>query len=73
VRTHGSVRSVAGCQAQAAAADTTPVRTYGGFVDTYYAWDFDRPPKFDRAYTTQPARHAERQACFPPGARHEAA
>jgi hypothetical protein len=45
--------------AQAAMADTTAVRTFGGFVDTYYAWDFDRPAKFDRAYTTQPARHAE--------------
>jgi hypothetical protein len=42
-----------------AAADTNPVRTFGGFVDTYYAWDFDRPHFFDRAYTTQPARHAE--------------
>jgi hypothetical protein len=43
----------------AAAADTNPVRTFGGFVDTYYAWDFNRPRNFDRAYTTQPARHAE--------------
>ena len=41
------------------AADTNPVRTVGGFVDTYYAWDFNRPAHFDRAYTTQPARHAE--------------
>jgi hypothetical protein len=41
------------------AADTATVRTYGGFVDTYYAWDFDRPRFFDRAYTTQSARHAE--------------
>ena len=35
------------------------VRTFGAFVDTYYAWDFDRPGSFDRAYTTQPVRHAE--------------
>jgi hypothetical protein len=42
-----------------APADTNPVRSFGGFVDTYYAWDFNRPAKFDRAYTTQPARHAE--------------
>jgi hypothetical protein len=35
------------------------VRAVGGFVDTYYAWDFNRPTKFDRMYTTQPARHAE--------------
>ena len=46
-------------QSQAAVADTMPARTFGGFVDTYYAWDFNRPAKFDRAYTTQPARHAE--------------
>jgi hypothetical protein len=39
--------------------DTLPKRTFGGFVDTYYAWDFDRPHTFDRVYTTQPARHAE--------------
>jgi hypothetical protein len=32
---------------------------WGGFVDTYYAWDTNRPFTFDRAYTTQPARHAE--------------
>jgi hypothetical protein len=32
---------------------------WGGFLDTYYAWDFNRPFNFDRAYTTQPARHAE--------------
>ena len=40
-------------------SDTLQKRTFGGFVDTYYAWDFDRPHTFDRAYTTQPARHAE--------------
>ena len=31
----------------------------GAFVDVYGAWDFSRPPSIDRAYTTQPARHAE--------------
>ena len=40
-------------------ADTLPQRTFGAFVDTYYAWDFNRPRNFDRAYTTQPARHSE--------------
>jgi hypothetical protein len=40
------------------AAPATKV-DWGGFVDTYYAWDFQRPYNFDRAYTTQPARHAE--------------
>jgi len=39
-----------------APADTTRVT---GFVDVYYAWDFNRPPSLDRAYTTQPARHDE--------------
>src|SRR6185312_17398152 len=42
-----------------AAPDTTPKITFDGYVDGYYAWDFDRPNNFDRAYTTQPARHAE--------------
>ena len=40
-------------------SDTLPKRSFGGFVDTYYAWDFNRPHNFDRPYTTQPARHAE--------------
>ena len=30
-------------------ADTNPVRSVGGFVDAYYAWDFNRPHNFDRA------------------------
>jgi hypothetical protein len=33
--------------------------TFGGFVDSYYAYDFNRPAEFDRAFTTQPARHNE--------------
>lgn len=41
------------------ANDTTPKVTFGAFVDTYYAWDFNRPHTFDRAFTTQPARHGE--------------
>ncbi|HXB23157.1 MAG TPA: outer membrane beta-barrel protein [Gemmatimonadaceae bacterium] len=48
-----------GAQASTPAADTTPKITFGAFIDGYYAWDFDRPYNFDRAYTTQPARHAE--------------
>src|SRR5665213_931666 len=43
----------------AAAPDTTIKVTFGGFVDAYYAYDFNRPANFDRAYTTQPARHNE--------------
>ena len=42
-----------------AVRDTAPKIVFGAFVDGYYAWDFDRPHDFDRAYTTQPARHAE--------------
>ncbi|MEO8453072.1 MAG: porin [Gemmatimonadota bacterium] len=42
-----------------APADTTPKITFGAFIDGYYAWDANRPGNFDRAYTTQPARHAE--------------
>jgi Putative beta-barrel porin-2, OmpL-like. bbp2 len=39
--------------------DSSPKITFGAFVDGYYAWDFNRPFNFDRAFTTQPARHAE--------------
>lgn len=42
-----------------AAADTAVKVTFGGFADGYYAYDFNRPQNFDRAYTTQPARHNE--------------
>ena len=39
--------------------DTTIAVKFGAFVDGYYAWDFNRPRTFDRAFTTQPARHNE--------------
>jgi hypothetical protein len=42
-----------------APTDTAPKITFGGFVDGYYAYDFNRPPTFDRSFTTQPARHNE--------------
>lgn len=45
--------------APAQASDTSAVVRFGGFVDTYFAWDFGRPPTLDRAFTTQAARHAE--------------
>jgi len=47
------------------AADTSLKVTIGGFIDGYYAYDFDRPPTIDRSFfggalfTTQPARHDE--------------
>ena len=39
--------------------DTTVTVSFGGFVDSYYAYDFGRPAKFDRPFTTQAARHNE--------------
>lgn len=30
-----------------------------GFLDTYYAYDFNNPKDRDRSYTTQPSRHNE--------------
>lgn len=32
---------------------------FDGFLDTYYAYDFNNPPQNERVYTTQPARHNE--------------
>ncbi|MEP6833976.1 MAG: outer membrane beta-barrel protein [Gemmatimonas sp.] len=52
-------------RAQSVAGDTTTKITWGAFVDTYYAWDFQRPISNDRSFaggalfTTQPARHNE--------------
>jgi hypothetical protein len=52
--------------AAAQSAPDTAVRvTFGGFVDTYYAYDAGRPVTLDRSFagggtfTTQPARHNE--------------
>ena len=50
---------------KAGKADTSVKINFGGFVDGYYAWDFDRPPTIDRSFAggapfmTQPARHNE--------------
>ncbi len=41
-----------------AAHDTTKV-AFGGFVDSYYAYDFNHPRTLDRPFTTQAARHDE--------------
>ena len=54
----GDGRSRVGAQA-VGVPDTTIKVVVGGFIDTYYAYDFNRPPTFDRAFTTQPARHNE--------------
>ena len=51
--------------AQAVTPDTTTKVTWSAFVDTYYAWDLQRPANGDRSFaggtlfTTQPARHNE--------------
>jgi hypothetical protein len=51
--------------AQGTPADTAIRVAFGGFVDTYYAYDIGRPPTLDRSFadgatfTTQPARHNE--------------
>lgn len=39
--------------------DTTPRIAFGGFIDSYFAYDFNRPANLDRAFTTQAARHDE--------------
>ena len=31
----------------------------GGFIDTYYAYDFNQPQNHEREFTTQPVRHNE--------------
>ena len=41
------------------ADDAKPSITWGGFVDTQYAFDFNAPASGDRAYSTQPARANE--------------
>ena len=40
-------------------SDTAVTVTFGGFVDSYYAYDFGRPKNVDRLFTTQAARHNE--------------
>jgi hypothetical protein len=51
--------------AQGAPADTSIRVAFGGFVDSYFAYDFGKPPSLDRSFaggatfTTQPARHNE--------------
>lgn len=44
--------------AQQNPVDSSRVR-FGVFIDTYYAFDFNRPPGHDRAFTTQSVRHNE--------------
>lgn len=41
------------------AADTALPVKFGGFLDTYYAFDSNMPKDHEREYTTQPVRHNE--------------
>lgn len=41
------------------ATDSTVSVTFSAFVDTYFAFDFNRPRTLDRPFTTQAARHNE--------------
>lgn len=34
-----------------------PLIDWHGNIDTYYAWDFNRPQSGERSYTTQPIKH----------------
>ena len=44
---------------QSSETDTATKVRFGGFLDAYYAFDFNRPRLHDRAFTTQAARHNE--------------
>ena len=55
----GPAPSVSSDSSSKASLDTAVTVSYGGFVDTYYAYDFGRPKNIDRAFTTQAARHNE--------------
>jgi|YNPBryulayer2012_1023412.scaffolds.fasta_scaffold45430_1 hypothetical protein len=39
--------------------DSTTSITFGAFLDSYYAFDFNQPADRNRIFTTQPARHNE--------------
>jgi len=43
---------------RAYAQSSLPIK-FGGFLDTYYAYDSNSPKNHERDYTTQPARHNE--------------
>lgn len=40
------------------AEESLPVK-FGGFLDAYYAYDFNQPKNHEREFTTQPVRHNE--------------
>jgi hypothetical protein len=45
--------------AMAELKDASGKFSLGGFIDTYYTYDFNNPFDMNRAYTTQPLRHNE--------------
>ena len=53
--------AVTGGIAMNASAQTLPLPNvqFGGFLDTYYAFDSNTPKDHEREYTTQPVRHNE--------------
>ena len=56
----GPASPPAGADSTAKAAPDTAVSvSFGGFVDSYYAYDFGRPKNIDRVFTTQAVRHNE--------------
>jgi hypothetical protein len=52
-------RTVTVAKATARPADTAVSVAFSGFVDGYYAYDFNHPRTLDRPFTTQAARHDE--------------
>ena len=52
-------QSAAPAAQPAGVPDTAVAVTFGGWIDTYYAYDFNRPPAIDRSYTAEVARHNE--------------
>jgi hypothetical protein len=61
-QTQGLSTAASGASVAASATsspDTTVTVSFGGFVDSYYAYDFGRPVNFDRPFTTQAVRHNE--------------
>ncbi|MDQ2768330.1 MAG: porin [Gemmatimonadota bacterium] len=45
--------------AKSAAADSSILVAFSGFLDSYFAYDFGKPRDIDRALTTQAVRHDE--------------
>jgi hypothetical protein len=55
----GAAPATSDSAASHSSPDTAVTISFGGFVDSYYAYDFGRPTNFDRPFTTQAVRHDE--------------